>query len=259
MKHPKPADFKPESYFPSDHPKWAGRPRCTAWNSNHGRQCNKPAMVGKTKCERDGGKTPSGVESPHFKTGAYSKYLPKGLRQDYEAALADPQWLTLRREIAVIDARLAELFRDIESRQGKSSWEAVEQQVQAMEAAAGQYRETVKNKDWARMGTLFLSIEAGINSLGQIVRDGIDSSGPWVEVYGLIDQRRKLVESEAKRRIELRQTITKERALLLVGAMVEQFRQVIASFCEPAKASQIMLETGHRVQKLISAPVNSEQ
>lgn len=75
MKHPKPKDFKPEPVFPDDHKveRWRGKPRCQAWNNNHGRQCGKPALSGKRVCERCGGKSLSGVASPTFKDGSHSK------------------------------------------------------------------------------------------------------------------------------------------------------------------------------------------
>ena len=42
----------------------------------------------------------------------------------------------------------------------------------------------------------------------------------WREVGSVIEQRRKLVESERKRLIEMQQTLTAEKAMLLLGAVL---------------------------------------
>ena len=44
-----------------------------------------------------------------FKTGFYSKYLPKRLLKLYASAMNDPELLNLRDEIALIDVRLMDL------------------------------------------------------------------------------------------------------------------------------------------------------
>ncbi len=82
--------------------------RCHAHNRK-GEQCRKPAVPGRTVCHYHGGKTPVGAAAPAFKHGRYSKYLPKRWLERYEAALANPDLLALKDEIALIDLRIADL------------------------------------------------------------------------------------------------------------------------------------------------------
>lgn len=63
-------------------------------------------------CPKHGSKTPVGVASPHFRTGATSKLLPAlppGLRGYAEAAVGDHDLINLRRHLALAEARTVEL------------------------------------------------------------------------------------------------------------------------------------------------------
>lgn len=80
-------------------------PRCTAKAKRTGKQCENPAMSGSTKCRAHGGATPKGSASPHFKTGAHSKYLPPRLAAIYEDIETDLEVNILSRNL-----KLREMF-----------------------------------------------------------------------------------------------------------------------------------------------------
>ena len=81
--------------------------QCTAKTKTTGQRCKAPAVTGSTKCRMHGGKTPRGVDSPHLKTGLYSKYLPAQIGDKVQTFLeADP--LELLSELALLRALLAE-------------------------------------------------------------------------------------------------------------------------------------------------------
>jgi hypothetical protein len=63
------------------------------------------------RCRLHGGKTPGGIASPHWKHGRYSRYVPNGLRRDYERTVADPELLSIEDLVAAQRARLYEIFR----------------------------------------------------------------------------------------------------------------------------------------------------
>lgn len=254
----KPADFTPELLFPADHPRWPGKPRCCAWNRHRGQQCAAPAMTGKRSCSKHGGKTPAGPESPHFKHGARSKYLPKGIRADYESALANPKLLSLHDDIALVDGRLSQIFKAVDAHESPEFVEFTLTQAQEILTALNRYKlaavvanEQNKDQSLAGMKQALLDIEAAAQALLDQASGSEESAALWKEAYNLIEQRRKLVETEAKINAELRQTITKERALILFGAMVENFRQVVKATVEPEQAREIMLQMQSRAARLI--------
>jgi hypothetical protein len=59
-----------------------------------------------------------------------------------------------------------------------------------------------------------------INTILDLIQRGHADYQAWREVGSVIDQRRKLVESERKRLIEMQQTLTAEKAMLLLGAVL---------------------------------------
>lgn len=88
--------------------------QCEATSKRSGRRCRKHAMRGRNVCLVHGGKTPRGPASPHFKTGRYSRSLPGHLLATYERALSDPRLLSLRDELALTDAMLAETLSQLD-------------------------------------------------------------------------------------------------------------------------------------------------
>lgn len=115
------------------------------------------------RCRIHGGKSPSGIAHPNFKTGRYSKDIPTRLSKGYQEALSDPDLLQLNDEIRLTDSLMSELLERFEPTNPKHRGDLAE----------------------------------------------------------LIEQRRKLVESEGKRLTAMQQMITIERALALIGRITE--------------------------------------
>lgn len=81
--------------------------KCTAKTKATGQRCKNPAVSGSTKCRMHGGATPRGLDSPHTRTGLYSKYLPSQIGDKVQTFLeSDP--LELLSELALLRALLAE-------------------------------------------------------------------------------------------------------------------------------------------------------
>jgi hypothetical protein len=152
-----------------------------------------------------GGKHPRGLASPHFKTGRYSKHLPSRLAAQYVAAESDPRLLELRDEVALTDARLADLLGRVDTGESGALWQSL--QALRMEVIACK-----------KAGDSIGQAKA-LNALLDMVGQGHADYRAWAEIGGVIEQRRKLVESERKRLIEMQQTLTVERAMLLIGAI----------------------------------------
>ena len=66
------------------------------------------------RCNLHGGKSLSGLASPTFKHGRYSKHLPSRLSQRYEEAYSNDDFLNLRSEIALTDTRISDLIDKLE-------------------------------------------------------------------------------------------------------------------------------------------------
>ncbi len=78
--------------------------------------CALPPVKGRSRCRYHGGKTPRGIDSPHFKHGmrVSKRILPDGFYQKtYEEVFEDPRLLTLRKDIAILEVRIAELCTEL--------------------------------------------------------------------------------------------------------------------------------------------------
>jgi hypothetical protein len=161
--------------------------KCGAKTRSGGR-CKQPGTGAGGRCKFHGGATPVGPASPHFKTGRYSRLLKdiKGIGNHYERALTDPDLLTLREEIALVDARLGQLLEKV-----------------------------------AHGGT----------------RASID--GIWPQLELLIENRRKLVDTEAKRLKDLHAMVSVDRVMLIIRYLQDAVRRHVK---DPIEQTAVFME-----------------
>ena len=182
--------------------------RCTAKAKTTGERCKRPAAVGSSKCYIHGGKTVTrGSESVTFKHGRYSKDLPTRLSSRYAEALADTELLSLRDDVALVDARISELLTRIDKGESGRIWSKLAE-AKAEFVVARTANDVPVMSQW--LAEILRLIDAG-NADWMIVSD----------IVGLQDHKRKLGESERKRLIEMRQIITTEQAAVLLGAITD--------------------------------------
>jgi hypothetical protein len=196
------------------------RPICGAKKKN-GEPCQCTAVMASGRCRVHGGATPRGIASPHFRTGRHSKSLPARLGERYQEARQDAKLLELRDEIALTDARLAELL----GRLGTG------------ESGAG----------WANMRVAFNLLRTAINAgdvpgshsalamMERTLSEG-DDDAVWVSINEQVEQRRKLVESERKQLAIMDQFVAVSDAITLASVLLSAVK---AHVTEPAALSAI--------------------
>lgn len=176
--------------------------------TRQGTPCQRAPMPN-GRCYLHGGKSLIGAASPTFKTGRYSKYLPSHLAQRYEEARTDRELLALRDEIALLDARLGELLDRIGTGESASRWQDAQKAFSELKKA----RVTSDAK---------LFVEAMDNLDNALYAE--DDYALWDEIASLLDLRKRLVESERKRLVEMQSMITSERAMVLLATVVDIIR-----------------------------------
>jgi hypothetical protein len=162
-------------------------------------------------CQVHGGVTPRGPSSPHWIDGRHSRILPKRLLETYRASLTDPDRLALEDDLALIDARINDVLRRVDSGESGKVWTHAREAYRALEAAL-----RTGNDEEVRTRTL---------ALGGLLRQGQGDWMAWSEVMGLIERRRKVVEAERKRLIAAQQMISTEQALAMMGLLVDVVRR----------------------------------
>lgn len=166
--------------------------------------CRAQAMPN-GRCRIHGGKSLKGIASPAYKTGRYSRYLPGRLAERYGEAKTDPDLLALHEDVALTDARLSDVLGRVDTGESGDLWRKARGAFEAFREAQGK-----REVDKAR---------AALTDLDGYLARGVSDYATWDEVGRLLEQRRRLVESERKRLIEMQQMITAEKAVLLIGAI----------------------------------------
>lgn len=185
----------------------AGVRVCGAKNRSGGR-CMITQLKPNGRCRLHGGATPSGPAAGSYRHGRYSRVLPVALAARYQEARSDPDLLALGDEIALLDARLADLIARVASGDSDdfrqrltSAWKSVLRSQDDPEAQA-----------------------AALAALGRAI-DGEPADGPiWTEIGRLVDQRARLTQAEQARRVAMAQMLDVSEFMALASAIVEIIR-----------------------------------
>lgn len=198
-------------------PMMAGQPhdgkRLCGAMTRKGTPCERAPMPN-GRCYKHGGATPSGAASPQFKTGRYSRVLPTRLLERYQEAVADPKRLEMEEEIGLLDARLADLLKRVDTGESGALWLKLRETWQTYRAALGV-------GDAEAQAACIGDIDSVLNRAG-------NDYAAWGEVRKVIQERRGLVESERKRQIEMRQLVSLDQFMVLVTAIGEAVRAHIS-------------------------------
>jgi hypothetical protein len=160
-----------------------------------------------------------------YKNGRYSKYLPERMAAKYREAQKDPELLSLKDEVAALDARIADLFARVDTGESGAIWDELQKEWAAFHLV----------RDLGDIPKMHVSIA----KLDRLFDRRLNDHAAWAEITELWEQRRKLVESEQKRLISMRAMITQEQALILMGAVTD----IITRNVPDKKAlSQIVVE-----------------
>lgn len=165
------------------------------------------------RCELHGGNAPSGVAHYKFKDGRQSKYLDvlnPEMRRQVERLMEDPDYTSLQEDVAIAGMRVRELLAAYGSVDTKALRDLFGAAYEAQELLNGEYDEEDTEELLRRMVELTLKAEEKYN-VGK-------------EVEAAQEHRRKLIETENRRRKDQQDQIPAARALLLFTTLRESVR-----------------------------------
>jgi hypothetical protein len=157
--------------------------------------------------------TPRGIASPHWKGKGRSRYpdLPVHLLDSYQQAMSDPDLLSLKSEISVVDARINDLMGKVTTEGGGGFVLKAEQILDAFIEA--QVRGDVEGMK------LYLS------KLDGHIRQGKADWGMWGEITDLFKLRATLTANERKRLVDAQLMIDARQAMALLAAITAIIRE----------------------------------
>lgn len=89
-----------------------------------GKPCRRLQMANGA-CYVHGGNTPKGLEHPLTKTGRYSKHLPTQYAGRAKELIASKDLLDLRENVVLLDLRIQELIKQVESDSDNPVWKQI--------------------------------------------------------------------------------------------------------------------------------------
>lgn len=184
--------------------------RCTAKSKQRQQRCTKTRVPGMKVCRFHGGLTPVGADSPHYKGLDYSRHAPHRLADRITAAMADPTLMDLRNEAGLISAQIGEILEVLDVGGILARWRQLGDILGALRGAIEQQNEK--------------QLVAVADAMDECLTAAADERGRWGELLGLIDQKRKLVETQAK--ADQRETLSMVEQGVLVGVFVQALRLV---------------------------------
>ena len=196
-----------------------------------GSPCQRAPLLGRTRCKLHGGRTPIGPGLPQFKDGRHSRYLPTRLAARYDEAQADQRLLELRDDIALLDARIADLLARVDTGEAGSLWKQARDAYQAMLRAQ-------RSGDSA-------AAEDRLRAVGDLLDRGAADHALWSEIMALLDPRRRLVESERRRLLETDQMIAAERVLVLIATVADIVKRYVTDRQALAGISEELRRLAH--------------
>lgn len=161
-------------------------------------------MAGKTKCRNHGGASLSGVSHPNYKHGGYVKYLGSGMAQKMTEAMADPDLMAYRQDIALLQARL---FQLLETGESLPLWDKAQETFRELNSALAKSDAS--------------AIQLHMAQLDDLLKRGLADSLRWREIYQVAEQVSRTKEREHKREAAMQQHITVEQFYALLKIVVE--------------------------------------
>lgn len=212
--------------------------RCKMIRSN-GERCKQPVRVGWTVCKYHGAGTHDSPAGRPPVTGNYSKHLPTRYMHDFEEYLHDPNLLSMRKEMALLDVRMGELLERLETSDAPQAWMKIA-------VAAAMLEKVLKDKDGKfNMGT----IDEIVDILHTAITAHKDDKDTWHELVNLIDNRRKVADVERRRVEAAKKYLTLQEANTMLAYFVNSVMKNVSSPTERSRISEdLRIFAGNKVE-----------
>ncbi len=184
-----------------------------------GTRCPNYKMKGRSTCKMHGAKQSQGVSHPNTITaagvrhGIFGDLMPPELSEWFERAFTDPDLLNLTEDIATMRTRQAQLKAGFSTGETRADWKTAQDLTEKLFRAA-------QAGDTDAMNDLF-------PKLRRTMRVGRSDANAWKEIYDVTDHIRRLIDSERKRRHDMKLVVTAQQVRDLFNAYTKIVFMVI--------------------------------
>lgn len=225
--------------------------RCTATNKTDGLRCPMRRMKGFTTCRMHGDSQNTGIAHPNVKEGntlrkgIFGDCMPDGLREFYERAIEDPQIYDLTHNIAALAGRERELFGGMSTGEARASWAKAAELVDELIAAT-----RIKDDEQRQA-----KVSEILPQLRSVTRTGRNDTEIWAELMEVGDKKRRLIDTERKRRLDLKLVVSSEQMRGLLRAfynIVNNELNGLPQTCDVLIEREGFLDTGRLALVILS-------
>jgi len=203
-------------------------PQCKAKSKQSGERCKRWAAIDREVCVIHGGKTLQGAASGTYQHGRYSKSLPTQLAARAEEARRNPRLLSLDDDIAVAEARLAQLFEQVETGEAGRPWRALQGEMEAFGVAS-------------RLGDA-AALEGHFQAMRTLVEQEVARGAAWEEIGRVWERRCKLVQTQVKTLTSLQQMVTSQQMMLFLGAIMSAVTEAVKKHVEVGPGRKVLMD-----------------
>lgn len=126
----------------------------------------------------------------------------------------DAELLHLTNEIALVDTRMSELLDSLSEESGTQLWKRLKRHV-------NYYKRAVRSRHAK-------DAQEHLDKLFDLIEDGADEYAKWASIMDMIEHRRRVVESERKRMVEMQQMITTQQAMVFLAAVTASVKKHVS-------------------------------
>lgn len=198
--------------------------------------CNRRPKRGDKNCRAHNAKAEyqTGERNSQYKHGKRAKthYLPGSVAERYnvlsKAQGSDNTYLLLRKEITTVQVRISQLEERVNSNSGADTWRELAGMQTKLKAA-------IRTADAALMSTTLKDVD-------ELIKTGTNDYRAWDELFKTQRHLKLLVESERKRLIE-------DKLTLSVDEVANIFRMLVESLQEEIDDEQLLRRVRSRIFK----------
>jgi hypothetical protein len=190
-----------------------GRRICGATKKRGGGRCQTRQVLSNGRCRMHGGNQKRGLASPNLKTGRYSQDLPTRVLARYEAALSDPSLLSLKDDIALVQAAIAQTLDEIKDAELRPDLDAI---LGTVEKISTEWQ----TWEWTKM-------QGEMEKLKELIVGRVSERQAMREVRELVREKARLIEQENRLLLDKEQMVSIEQYILAMQALGSAVRRLV--------------------------------
>lgn len=185
--------------------------RCKMIKRDGGR-CRNAVRHGWTVCRNHGAGNPDRPGGRPITIGRHSQHLPKRFLESYEQYLNDTDYMVMRSEIALLDARMGEILEKLDDAVSDNAWMYVRRALSILKT-----KDTLASNE--------------VMDVTGYLEDALEMTATekeiWNEVTDLIEARRKVADTERRRITEAQKYLTYDEAYAMTALFVNAVTDLV--------------------------------